>query len=130
MAFLADKLVLFGATGDLSQRMLLPSLCALHADGLVPQDLQIIGTARSEYGDTDFRAFAAKALEQFLPEDRKSAITGFLERLNYQTLDATRAEDFPALAEKVGTPRHGVGCAMLRCDGLTLKRCFNIQICY
>ena len=42
MAFLADKLVLFGATGDLSQRMLLPSLCALHADGLVPEDLQII----------------------------------------------------------------------------------------
>ncbi|NBR31605.1 MAG: hypothetical protein EBT84_05455, partial [Sphingomonadaceae bacterium] len=51
MAFLADKLVLFGATGDLSQRMLLPSLCALHADGLVPEDLQIIGTARSEHGD-------------------------------------------------------------------------------
>jgi glucose-6-phosphate 1-dehydrogenase len=34
MSFTADRLLLFGA--DLSQRMLLPSLCALHADRLVP----------------------------------------------------------------------------------------------
>lgn len=129
MAFLADKLVLFGATGDLSQRMLLPSLCALHADGLVPQDLQIIGTARSEYRDADFRAFAAKALEQFLPEDRKSAITGFLERLNYQTLDATRAEDFPALAEKVGTPRHGVAMFLSTAPSLFEQTIAGLSAC-
>ena len=44
MPFVADKLILFGATGDLSQRMLLPSLCALNADGLVSDDLKIIGS--------------------------------------------------------------------------------------
>jgi len=129
MAFLADKLVLFGATGDLSQRMLLPSLCALHADGLVPEDLQIIGTARSEHGDADFRAFAAKALEQFLPDDRKSAITGFLERLSYQTLDATRAEDFPALAEKVGTPRHGVAMFLSTAPSLFEQTIAGLSAC-
>ena len=32
------KLLLFGATGDLAQRMLLPSLYGLHADGLLPED--------------------------------------------------------------------------------------------
>ena len=42
----ADSLLLFGATGDLSQRMLLPSLCALHADGQLDPALQITGTAR------------------------------------------------------------------------------------
>ena len=73
MGFVADKLILFGASGDLSQRMLLPSLCALHADGLVHQDLQIFGTARSEMSDESFRNFAATALERYLPEDRKSA---------------------------------------------------------
>lgn len=108
MAFVADKLVLFGATGDLSQRMLLPSLCALHADGLISEDLQIVGTARSEHDDADFRAFAASALQAYLPDDRKAAIASFLPRLTYQTLDATRAQDFAALAQKVGTPRHGV----------------------
>ncbi len=62
MAFVADKLILFGATGDLSQRMLLPSLCALNADGLVSDDLKIIGTARSDHDDESFRAFAGEAL--------------------------------------------------------------------
>ncbi len=108
MAFLAEKLVLFGATGDLSQRMLLPSLCALDADGLVPPNLQIIGTARSEHDDADFRRFAAEALGRYLPEDRKAAIPGFLDRLTYQTLDANDVGAFPALAAKVGAADKGV----------------------
>ena len=44
MSFTADRLLLFGATGDLAQRKLLPSLCALEADGLVDPNLAIIGT--------------------------------------------------------------------------------------
>ena len=61
----ADRLLLFGATGDLARRMLLPSLCALDAEGLLPEELRIIGTARREMTDSEFRKFvdAAKALE-------------------------------------------------------------------
>jgi glucose-6-phosphate 1-dehydrogenase len=108
MSFTADKLLLFGATGDLSQRMLLPSLCALHADHLVPEDLAIIGTARSDMDDAGFRAFAAEALEKFLPDHRKPAIPSFLERLSYQALDANQTEHFADLAAKVGTPKQGL----------------------
>lgn len=54
----AQTLILFGATGDLSQRMLLPSLCALDAEQLLGEDLQIVGTARSELSDSEFRSFA------------------------------------------------------------------------
>ena len=74
------KLLLFGATGDLSQRMLLPSLYALHADGLLPEGLTITGTARSELSDEAFRDFARSALDQFLPSERKddSAVGSFL----------------------------------------------------
>ena len=98
------KLLLFGATGDLAQRMLLPSLYALHADGLLPPGLTITGTARSDHDDDAFRAFAAKALDQFLPADRKddSAVQGFLQRLFYQTLDASQIEGYAALKEKIG----------------------------
>ena len=42
------KLLLFGATGDLAKRMLLPSLYGLHADGLLPKDLTITGSARGD----------------------------------------------------------------------------------
>ena len=79
MSFTADCLLLFGATGDLSQRMLLPSLCALDADKLVAPDLRIVGTARQALDDEGFRAFAREALERFLPADRKPAIEPFLK---------------------------------------------------
>ena len=104
------KLLLFGATGDLSQRMLLPSLYGLHADGLLPEGLTITGTARSDHDDAGFRDFAAKALDEFLPADRKddSAVGKFLLRLNYQPLDAGKTEGFAALAEKLGDISNGL----------------------
>lgn len=104
------KLLLFGATGDLAQRMLLPSLFALHADGLLPSGLTITGTARSEHDDAGFREFARHALDEFLPADRKddSAVEGFLERLDYQPLDASTQEGFDALKEKLGDISNGM----------------------
>lgn len=100
----ATKLLLFGATGDLAQRMLLPSLYGLHADGLLPAALSITGTARSEHDDASYRAFAAHALDTFLPADRRDSaqIESFLARLGYQPLDASNPGGFAALAQKVG----------------------------
>lgn len=108
MSFTADRLLLFGATGDLAQRMLLPSLCALHADGLVAEDLQIVGTARQQMDDAAFRNFAREALEKFMPADRRGRMATFLNRLTYQPLDATDMAGYAALAEKVGTPHQGL----------------------
>ena len=104
------KLLLFGATGDLAQRMLLPSLYGLHADGLLPEGLTITGTARSENTDAAYRAFAKKALDEFLPEDRKdeSAIKTFLPRLQYQALDANDLAHYKDLAKKVGDVSGGL----------------------
>jgi glucose-6-phosphate 1-dehydrogenase len=108
MSFTADRLLLFGATGDLAQRMLLPSLFALEADGLLAPDLKIIGTARSSMSDSEYRNFARAALEKYLPAERRGSMAGFLNRLAYQTLDATTLEGYGALAEKVGTPERGL----------------------
>ncbi|GGD48643.1 glucose-6-phosphate dehydrogenase [Croceicoccus pelagius] len=102
MIFSANKLLLFGATGDLSQRMLLPSLCALASDGLLPDNIDIIGTARSEYTDESFCNFAAEALAKFLPAGRKVDIDGFLSKLRYQDLDASTPEGFDTLAKCAG----------------------------
>lgn len=104
MSQAVGKLLLFGATGDLAQRMLLPSLYGLHADGLLPAGLTITGTARSDHDDAGYRKFAAEALDEFLPADRKddSAVASFLDRLNYQPLDASKIDGFGALAEKLG----------------------------
>ncbi|MGX7894278.1 glucose-6-phosphate dehydrogenase [Tsuneonella sp. HG222] len=99
---IADTLILFGATGDLSKRMLLPSLCALSHDDLLPPNLRIVGTARSEMDDAGFRNFAREALETYLPRNRRGGMADFLNRLSYQSLDVTTPEGFAELAAKVG----------------------------
>ncbi|WP_338445389.1 glucose-6-phosphate dehydrogenase [Pelagerythrobacter marensis] len=108
MSFTADRLVLFGATGDLAQRMLLPSLCALDHDGLLAQDLRIVGTARSDLDDGEFRNFAREALETYLPANRRGGMADFLNRLSYQPLDATTLEGYEELAARVGEPARGL----------------------
>ncbi|MDT9012615.1 MAG: glucose-6-phosphate dehydrogenase [Pseudomonadota bacterium] len=104
----SDSLLLFGATGDLAQRMLLPSLCALHADKLVAEDLRIIGTARQDMDDASYRNFAREALEKFLPAERRGGMGTFLNRLHYQPLDATDQSGYAALAKKVGPVDEGL----------------------
>lgn len=105
-----SKLLLFGATGDLAQRMLLPSLYGLHADGLLPEDLAVIGSARSDLDDKKFRKFAKDALDKFLPADRKDekALGSFLDRLSYQPADLSDEKTFQPLAEKVGDVSGGL----------------------
>ena len=106
----AGKLLLFGATGDLAQRMLLPSLYGLHADGLLPDGLTITCTARSAMSDAAYRKFARDALNEHLPRDRKNAaaIRTFLARLAYQALDANDLAHYDRLAKKVGDVSGGL----------------------
>ncbi|MES2492362.1 MAG: glucose-6-phosphate dehydrogenase [Pseudomonadota bacterium] len=118
MSFTADCLVLFGATGDLAQRMLLPSLCALDADQLVSQDLRIVGTARQALDDESYRAFARTALDKFLPAERRPAIEPFLQRLHYQPLDANDTAGFADLAAKVGPIDEGLSIFLSTAPGL------------
>ena len=108
MGFTADRLLLFGATGDLSQRMLLPSLCALHADDLLAPDLKIVGTARSEMTTAEFRNFAREALEKHLPAGRRGGVGTFLNRLTYEAVDATTQDGYDRLASQVDGDREGL----------------------
>src|SRR3954465_1345366 len=105
-----STLVMFGATGDLASRMLLPSLYGLDSDGLLPDDLRIIGTARTELDDGAFRERADAGLHEHLPEGFYSAgiAERFLSRLHYVALDINEAEHFSRLAEEIGDPCHGV----------------------
>lgn len=106
----SSTLLLFGATGDLSRRMLLPSLYALHADGLIDPNLRIFGTARSPLTDDAFRDMARAALCEFLPDDRKAEglIDAFLLRLHYVALDASNPDGFAELAATIGNISGGL----------------------
>ncbi len=98
-----SHLLLFGATGDLSHRMLLPSLYGLHAEGLLPSDLAIVATARSSLDDAAFRATVIDALAEHVPADffDRSVADAFVARFTYVALDATQPAGFARLAEKI-----------------------------
>lgn len=100
----SSAIILFGATGDLARRMLLPSLAGLHADGLLAPKFKIVATARSEGDDASYREFARAALTDFMPSGRTEAaeIERFLTRLSYQPLDVSDSSGFAALSEKLG----------------------------
>jgi len=107
----ALTLLLFGATGDLARRMLLPSLYALDSDGLLPEGLRIIGSARTDLSSADFEERVVEALEKHLPSGffREGVAQRFLSRLHYVPVDINDPSGFERLREAVGDPCHGVG---------------------
>jgi glucose-6-phosphate 1-dehydrogenase len=94
-------LVVFGATGDLSQRKLLPALFHRDLAGQLPDGARIIGVSRRKLPDEEFREFARKAIEEHTAEvERKpEVIERFLTRLSYVTLDISREEGWEALGK-------------------------------
>ncbi|TVQ39034.1 MAG: glucose-6-phosphate dehydrogenase [Wenzhouxiangella sp.] len=102
----AQLLVIFGATGDLAQRMLLPSLLGLEADDLLPGNLRILCCARSNFDTEDFRSQSRKALQAAEYHD-DAAAERLLERVEYLAMDLGDASSFSALAEAVKRLRDG-----------------------
>ena len=62
-------LVIFGATGDLAMRKLLPALFRRHAVAQIPDDARIIGLSLSKHSTEDYRGLATTALEKHIPAD-------------------------------------------------------------
>ncbi len=98
-------LIIFGGTGDLSTRKLLPSLFQLHRHGLADRLNRIIATGRSDLNTGGFRAQALENLKKFLPEsDWDDAIwERFSDSLHFHKIDAGEATDYQALGEFLGS---------------------------
>ncbi|MBS9475993.1 glucose-6-phosphate dehydrogenase [Ancylobacter radicis] len=97
-------LTVFGATGDLSRRKLIPALFHRDADGQIPDEALIIGVSRRTMSDEEFRAFAHKALIDHIPaaELKEPEVERFLHRLSYVAADADADPGWAELAARVG----------------------------
>ncbi|GAB3841548.1 hypothetical protein GCM10027610_051010 [Dactylosporangium cerinum] len=73
--------VLFGATGDLAKRMVLPAFATLAAEGLLPKEWVLIGNGRGDIPHEDFRDHVHKALSEFGPRPKKRWWRDFEPRL-------------------------------------------------
>lgn len=94
-------LVIFGANGDLAKRKLLPALYNLDEGGLLPAEWRVIGTARSEMSDDEFRELARDAVIEHercaFDEERFRRMA---ERLSFTSTDF-RPGNTEALSESV-----------------------------
>jgi glucose-6-phosphate 1-dehydrogenase len=93
-------LVVFGGTGDLAQRKLLPALYYRERDGQLAAGSRIIGLSRQDIGDDDYRGQADRWLRRHLPDADLDAglLERFLGRLHHLRLDAMADDGWPALA--------------------------------
>lgn len=84
-------LVLFGATGDLARRKILPGLFSRFCAGQMPETARIIGSARSDIDKAQFQMMVSEALVDFVKEDARPAelVDAFLACLDYVHIDAT-----------------------------------------
>jgi glucose-6-phosphate 1-dehydrogenase len=86
-----DRLVIFGALGDLAARLLLPAVAHTLAAGALPEDFRIVGTARDDEDDESFRRFILDALAEHAPEVDEEHRRAVAERSTYCRADATDA---------------------------------------
>lgn len=95
--------VVFGATGDLTTRKLLPALYYRFKDGQIPKTSRIIGASRSAMSTEAFRERARDAVKRFVPavDIDETKLADFLEHVDYVAVDGAGEEGWSDLAAKL-----------------------------
>ena len=93
-------LVIFGGTGDLARRKILPGLYRRFVAGQMPGEARIVGAARSDLDDAAYREEVHAGLREFVRPDRldPETVGAFLDRLHYVSIDAKGTDGWEALA--------------------------------
>jgi glucose-6-phosphate 1-dehydrogenase len=99
-SFMPHTFIIFGASGDLTQRKLIPSLYQLYRKQRLPKDTRIVGFSRTEYTHDAWRADLAATTAKFLANDFDAAIwDAFAQNIFYQPGDIGHSDDFTKLAK-------------------------------
>ena len=98
-------LVIFGASGDLSKRKLIPSLFDLYRQGFLPEKFSVLGVGRSKLTSTKFRDRMAESVEQFTESEpvKKEQLQAFIKSFHFISVDPSNSEDFIKLKSKLET---------------------------
>ncbi len=100
--------VLFGATGDLARKKILPSLYSLHCFGLLPQGAAIVGFASPDMTILQFRELVAKSINEYVTfKHDRHTMAEFLERIHYVKRGA---EGYQTLANAIETISPSANC--------------------
>ncbi len=98
-----QMLVIFGASGDLTGRKLIPSLFELHVRKLLPDKFCIVGVSRTKYTEKSFRDEQRKHLRANLANKNfnDKQLNEFLSCVYYVAIDTTQSDQYPQLKESL-----------------------------
>jgi glucose-6-phosphate 1-dehydrogenase len=94
-------LVIFGASGDLTRKKLIPALFELHLQSLLPDRFAILGVGRTGYDDASFRDFQSANLMKACPDTPADSFAGFVGRLSYLSLDTENPSEYSRLRDRL-----------------------------
>jgi glucose-6-phosphate 1-dehydrogenase len=94
-------LVIFGATGDLTKRKLVPSLMGLAKDGLLPPSFAVVGFARRPWTDAQFREELADGVKQFGRADTQSHFEALADAFTFHQADFGERAGYDSLKQKL-----------------------------
>lgn len=93
-------IVIFGASGDLTHRKLIPAFYHLYANGLLSEKFAILGVSRTEYSDQAFRDKLKASLAASEKVDQ-ATLDAFCQHLHYQALNTSDVEDYTKLKHRL-----------------------------
>lgn len=108
-------IVIFGASGDLTKRKLIPSLYDLYAQKLMPAHFAVLGISRTPLSDDDFRERMEADIRRFAHNYDEAICREFLQRVHYHPADSTVAEHFDGIKKRCSelATQHNIGDNML-----------------
>lgn len=95
-------LAIFGASGDLAKRKLMPSLYELFSRGMMPEKFAVLGVSRTNFDDESFRKYAGENIRSFLKDKEPDSeiLDSFLSRVFYLCIDTLNEDSYFRLREK------------------------------
>ena len=94
-------LVIFGASGDLTARKLVPSMYEMAKAGLLPPETRVLGVARREKSDDQWREELEPWVREHNPDLDEATWRDLASRIHYQPADATTTEGMASVAKRV-----------------------------
>ncbi|WP_016775761.1 glucose-6-phosphate dehydrogenase [Anaerophaga thermohalophila] len=93
-------LVIFGASGDLTKRKLIPALADLHKQELLPEKFSVLGLGRTKLSDDQFRENMKAGISEFSSK-KEGAFDDFLKRLYYYSFNTKEGSEYKGFKERL-----------------------------
>lgn len=96
-------MIIFGASGDLTKRKLMPALYSLYRDKRLTGSFTVLGIGRTVYSDEDYRSYILGELQQFVKAEEQNLelMSSFVSHLYYLPMDPAKVEGYSQLRERL-----------------------------